>query len=149
MAAYNEQLFSNLEPIHPPQQQQQQQCAAPAYAAPRQHDVAVANAPPHRTQHPTNQYFALSPQQPQYAAARPVVEARPGFLDRMFFRRRDFVKLLTLALIIVLALAVHGAVKYALSIHAESLSSGQVLSVKIVYVLVAMLLLWIMKTANV
>ena len=72
----------------------------------------------------------------------------PSFVDRMFMKRKEFMKLLILALIIVLALSIHGVVKYALKMSKDNLSINQMLAIKIGYVLASMLLIWIFKTMN-
>ena len=120
-----------------PQQQPQHVVAQPPSVAlpPTQ----VYQPPPQRSMYVQQQ---AQPQQVVYAPPK------PSFIDRMFIKRKEFMKLVILALIIVLALSIHGVVKYAFKLSKDNLSINQMLAIKIGYVLASMLLIWIFKTMN-
>ena len=120
---------------------------------PHQQPQPVVTQQPQFAQPPQQVY--QQPQRPTYVQQSPqqippvmYAPPKPSFVDRMFMKRKEFMKLLILALIIVLALSIHGVVKYALKMSKDNLSINQMLAIKIGYVLASMLLIWIFKTMN-
>jgi len=150
-AAYDDPYNGSMEPqpfmmgggghasVYPPQYQQQQPPAQQQHQQPAQQQQMQYKQPP------PVMYRQKAEQQPQYAMHP---DSKPGFIDRMFSKRKDFFKLLILALIVVLALSLHGIVKYLMKMNDDAFSTNQVLSLKIVYCLSVGLLLWILKTLN-
>ena len=148
-AAYDDPYHGSMEPqpwggggghasAYPPPQQLQQM---------QQMQQQPAHQQMQYKQPPPVVYRQKEPQQQQpHYAAHP--DAKASFLDRMFAKRKDFFKLLILALIVVLALSLHGIVKYLLKVNDDAFSTNQVLSLKIVYCLSVGVLLWILKTMN-
>lgn len=66
----------------------------------------------------------------------------------MLNRRKDFMKLVILALIVVLALSIHVSVKHVMVMMSPTLSQHQMLSANIAYIVITALTLWILKTIN-
>lgn len=75
---------------------------------------------------------------------------RSGWLDRCWQRRRDVMKLVVMALVVVLALATHWVAAHYLKTYVESatLSEWRELFVRLAYPVVALLVVWAIKGAQ-
>ena len=139
------------------QQQQQQPIVMPptqrGHSAPSQISVSMqpvattALAPAGGGYH----YLGGSPQggaaaAPQVALLQPADSAPqgPGYFDTLWARRREVGKLCVLALVVLLAMALHSAAWHYLRDYVESgaLTQGQEVAIRVGYPLVILLLLW-------
>lgn len=150
-----------LEPPKPPPPMPQEQQPPPRMA--RQPQVVTANspmAPPAYTappqQIPQGPAVMMTPplgvalhHQPQ-APPPPPPGPQPesvSWIARIMSRRREFMKLVTLALMVLLALALHELVVFLLR-HTEQATEAVQVAVRLLYVMVVLVLLWLFKAFN-
>lgn len=86
-------------------------------------------------------------QQQQMQLQQQQQQSSEGWVTRLMSRRREFVKLITLALMIVIALAVHELVLSLLRRTEDSTEAVQ-LGVRLLYVMGGIVLLWLLKAFN-
>ena len=68
----------------------------------------------------------------------------PGYIDKLFNKKREFFKLIQLSLILVLGLSIHYFIKFFIKhyIAENDLSFGRTLLIKGLYIISTMFVLW-------
>lgn len=94
------------------------------------------------TQHQLPQQF--TPPMAAQGAAPPDT----GVITRMLGKRREYLKLVTLAVMIVLALAIHSLVVYFIDRLKVPGSENLLIGCKMLYVMSAIIILWVLKAYN-
>jgi hypothetical protein len=148
------------------QYQQQQGSASQRQASPPPQQMVVqSSSSPPPPQNPQVRYdqdmAALQAELQRYeqsggetpatrAAASVYGPAEPSFLDSMWARRRDILKLVILSLLVVLAISFHSAIEHCMKkyILENDVSERGELMIRYGYPLAVLLLIWILKTAS-
>lgn len=79
--------------------------------------------------------------------AIPAATDSVSWIARIMSRRREFMKLVTLAMMVVLALAIHELIVVILQRSDEASDTIRV-ALRLVYVMVVVVLLWLLKAFN-
>lgn len=76
-----------------------------------------------------------------------VPETEPSYIDKLFSKKKELIKLLQFSLIVILALSVHGIVDYYLKefIEKNDFSDSRVFIIRLLYPLSILFLLWNLK----
>lgn len=80
-------------------------------------------------------------------AKQSVVEPEPSYIDKLFSKKKELIKLLQFSLIVILALSVHGIVDLYLKdfIENNDFSDSRVFIIRLLYPLFVLFLLWNLK----
>lgn len=148
------QYSNQLDPRTPsqqksmqPQQAQQQQPMLNAQVRYDQ-DMAVLQAELQRYEQSQGGQSATGPSQP--LNMRAYVAPEPSFLDTMWSRRRDIMKLVMWSMVIVLAISFHGAIEYSMKkyILENDVSENGETFIRYGYPLAIIALLWVSKAVS-
>ena len=100
--------------------------------------------------------YAVAAPQPAAAAAAqqvyevPVEPRPPTFLDRMWARRRDIVKLVVLGMVVLFAVSSHWSISHYIKLYIEQLPYAKSVwveaAVRAAYPAAILLIIWILKT---
>lgn len=84
----------------------------------------------------------------QKNCTKPTNENDSSYIDKLFSKKKELIKLLQFSLIIILALSVHGIIDFYLKnfIENNDFTSERVLFIRILYPIVILFFLWNLKT---
>ena len=78
-----------------------------------------------------------------------LVQKQPSYVEQLWANKRDIIKYVVFSFVIVVGLSIHGIAKFVLNhvLEGQALSFSHELSIRVVYPLIVVFLIWNMKLA--
>jgi uncharacterized membrane protein (DUF485 family) len=151
--------IEHVDMIKPDTREQHSYVASPTQYGQQQQSVPVQYLQQSQAASPAQQMMQQIQQLPVMPQVLPALPApqlmsvpisKPSFIDRMFMRRKDFSRILVLALLAMLALSIQYLVSGVIDMlrHMRTITLEQDIACRIVYAVLVFLMAWILKTIN-